>query len=284
MANQNTLLKIQGQFLLMIDVWLKIRNRDGRDFVLKHLEYWLGVFSNTDKFKVYIYNENFNLPREYHQFYQVLNKTTLLQNLACKKLEANIMKTRISHAWKPAAFALSAPYFYLNNSQYLWNIDADDMIAYGPMEYYADRVAEILKANNLTTMSYDYIYSYNMYDFSRKERFMPQHWTFGINFSNVQKMKNEILIPAINSAEKYIKFIPTCNIQHELNLDVLVSTLLKHERKNDLYTSFITKEGLIHKGYPDKATYWSKLIDNKFHWSFRGKSGSCNINQKTLIL
>src|SRR5690348_16902208 len=101
----------------MIDVWLKIRKRDNevRDFVLKHLEYWLGVFGDSNKFRIWLYNENFPLGPEYSTHYTVLNKQKLLESPYCKKLDLKVARSRVSNCWKAAAFALSAPYFYLQD-------------------------------------------------------------------------------------------------------------------------------------------------------------------------
>jgi hypothetical protein len=264
----------------MITAWLKIRNRRSKEFVLKHLQYWLAVFSDTSKYKIYIYNENFDLPTYYYEAYTVVNKSQLLSHMECRKLYDKIICSKISEKWKPAAFALSAPYYY-SNDKYIWNIDADDIIMHGPTEDYLDMAMKAIEDFDLPVISYDYIFSYNIYDIWRAKVFMPNHWTFGITAANSEKFKNEILNQVIANSANYINLMPAFN-PHELNLDVLVSTHLKIHRQYDRYAAFITNDGFVHRGYEDDVYYLSKLDNNRFSWKFSDHKDICNLHTKTI--
>src|ERR1700691_6252705 len=112
----------------MIACWLKIRNRISKEFVLRHLAYALGAFSDPTKYQIFIYNEDFNLPKEYYDTYTVLNKEQLLKNTEIQIMHNRIDQSKIADCWKGAAKALSNCYFYLDNNkfEYIINYDADD--------------------------------------------------------------------------------------------------------------------------------------------------------------
>src|ERR1700691_3612686 len=116
-----------------IACWLKIRNRISKEFVLRHLAYALGAFSDTSKYKIYIYNEDFNLPKEYYDAYTVLNRDNILQHPQIKDLHHRIEKSKLAECWKGAAKALASCYFYPHDCEYVLNHDSDDFFIPGPI-------------------------------------------------------------------------------------------------------------------------------------------------------
>src|ERR1700674_5560024 len=167
----------------MLDVLLKIRNRVSRDFVLTNLNGWLATFSDNSKYNVHIYNEDFQLPQEYYSNYIVINKPTILNTSECRNLYTRINQSRISQCWKNACFSLVFAYFYFKGTEYVWNIDACDTVYHNNIENYGDKLLNVIKEHNLTTVSYDYILSFNIFDHWKevKNRFIPNHWSFGVN-------------------------------------------------------------------------------------------------------
>lgn len=265
----------------MIDVWLKIRDRGNLEFVLKHLNFWLATFSNRDKYRIHIYNEDvFNLPVNYN-IYPILNRQQILANIECRNVNNLIERSNISHRWKCAALALAAPYFYLHNSEYVINIDADDILMFGPMDHYINRVIETMNNFNLPTMSYDYIYSHNTFDGNRNV--LPHHWTFGVNISKIEQMKN-IILDITNNINGYARFIRNLNIHTEANLDILMSAFLANNGRNHKYHAFITKEGFFHRGFPNFDLYSCKWRDGKFYSSFQNNERICDVHQKTIFI
>lgn len=241
----------------MIDVWLKIRDRGNLDRVLSNLNFWLGIFSDKN-YDIYIYSENLKLPRFYN-FYKIRNKVDLSQNHECKKILNSIMQSSVSNNWKSTAFALSAPYFYLygTKSEYVYNIDADDIIMLGNTSDNLKELERIIKDEQITTISYDYIFSDNIYD---KRNSMPQHWTFGINLSNKFKMA-ALCSTVINKSKDILSNINGL-LRHEVNLDILFSQYLKTNNINK-YDSFITSGGMVHSN--DNFEHITKYKNGLIH-------------------
>ncbi len=268
----------------MIDVWLKIRDRGNKNFVLKHLTYWLALFSDTSKYNVVVYNENFQLPEYYADGFKVLNKHNLLQLNETNYLNNLVESSKISPCWKGAGFALTAPYFYFSGDNYIVNLDADDIIASGDVENQLMKLIHIMESNGLTTMSYDYILSHNVFDINRNgSKLIPHHWTFGLNISKKEKMKL-LVNNVIGNADRYTQYMPSINMALEVNIDILVSNYLKHEGQHFKYWSFVTPEGFYHRGFPDYKPYVSKYTDGFFEWYLHGKGGKSPIHQKTLVI
>lgn len=224
----------------MINVWLKIRNRpfenQGERFVLKHLEFWLAVFNDQSKYKIWIYNEDFKIPNNFKYKLKnipILNREKLLLNKNCKFINDEIKKENIlSEWWKPTAFALAAPYFYFSHpDQYIFNIDADDLILEGPAIKYIEKAYNFAVENKLETFSYDILYSKN--GFSTDQ---PNVWTFGLNISSTSKMRNIILSNLKNKS-----IIGQGEVG--LNLDLLINY---HTKLINNYVSFITPDNLVH--------------------------------------
>lgn len=264
----------------MINVWLKIRNRGNLDFVLKHLNFWMASFSNENKYKIYLYNEDVNLPENYG-YLTILNRHSLLQNPTCKQLNDLISKTNISHRWKLTAFALAAPYYYLNDHEYIVNVDADDILMLGNIEYYIDKVISIMHENNLPTLSYDYIYSFNTFDGNRNV--LPHHWAYGVNISKTQPLK-QIIDTIMLNIMKYSGYLKRVNIQHELNLDMLTSAYLATDGNNLQYHTFITKEGFLHRGFENFDLYHCKWFNGQFCMNFRGQNVMKPLHSKTILI
>lgn len=213
----------------MIAVWLKIRDRGNQDFVLKHLNFWLGLFSNRDKYDIFIYNENFNLTNTYQN--TIVTRQKLQLNADCVALDKVIHSNMsIARHWKKTAFALAAPYSYLRNYKYVWNIDSDDMALYGPSTYnYIEQVEKLIENESLPTLSHDWLFSSNCGDPK-----IPHHWTFGVNLSNIDMMK-QIIVSAIND-----------NVSHHKecgNLDYVVDCYLNKQKYK--YLCFISPCQLV---------------------------------------
>lgn len=264
---------------MQIDVWLKIRDRSNLDFVLKHLSFWLSTYSDTSKYKIHLYNENLNLPPEY-AIYNPINKNKLLDNQDCKRVFDLINSSRISNRWKPAAFALVAPYYYLNNSSYIINIDADDIISLGDISQYSDKIIEIMEREGLPTLSYDYIFSNNLFEHDKNR--MPHHWTFGFNFSKQNTMKI-ILDKILNNVQHYASYIKGINMNIEVNIDILLSSFLLNEGKHYKYFCFITKEGFYHRGFNNFEVYSCKYLDG-FNVFFQNKTAIHPLHYKSILV
>lgn len=218
----------------MINVWLKIRQRQDTDFVLRHLNFWMKTFSNKTLYNVWLYNENVILPNYFKKFNHInyLNKNIILEKYECKHLYNLIRKSKvISEWWKPTAFALSVPYFYMDKDQYIWNIDADDLKLEGPATKYLQSAYNFASSNKLETFSYDMLYSYNGKYASKRN-----HWTFGVNVSSSHRMREIVVANLYNMSVK-----PQINVG--INLDLLIDNYLNYA---DNYTCFITKDKLHH--------------------------------------
>jgi hypothetical protein len=265
----------------MIDVWLKIRNRNDDNFCLKHLNFWLATFSNRDKYRLFIYNEDMNLPFVYST-YTIIKRQDLLNDRVCQNINATVNRTRMSDKWKKTCIALLAPYFYLENSEYVINIDADDIIMGPNTEYYTDAAIAAINQYNLPTLSYDYIYSYNIFDGNRNV--VEKHWAFGVNISHTQRMRND-LSKIINNIDKYAGYFPRLNLQQECNLDILFTSFLQKEGHEYRYHTFISKNCFFyHSGFEDFSLYRCGYMNDNFNCEFRGKTIIKPLHPKTLLI
>lgn len=263
----------------MLDCWLKIRDRGDIHFLLKHLDMWLGLFSDPAKYNVYLYNENVNLPPEYYATYNVISKAQVLQNNDCKNLFALVNSSLISIPWRGAAFALATPYYYLPNSRHILNIDADDIMLLGDGGKYIDRALQTINDLSLPTLSYDYIYSFNPFDGGRN--LMPNHWSFGCNVSNTGQMRG-LIDRVLHNIRIYTNYIPNINMAYEVNLDILMSAYFRHEGGNCRYVGFATKEGFIHDGFWNRAKYWTRFRDGMIHLDFDGRHSKHQLNHRSI--
>lgn len=256
----------------MIDVWLKIKDRGNLYQVLRHLNFWLAIFSDNNH-KIYIYNENVELPNFYYQNYTVINRAITLENSECAALQTKVNSLNITEYWKPAAYALAAQYYYLNNSEYSWNIDADDITIFGFAKKYINVVEDRLKTTGLPTLSWDLHLSKHIGD---NGKFRPHHWTFGVNFSKTQEMKN-IISNALN--EEMPPAAPW-----GVNLDYIVDVYLQN--KTDYrFISFIAPAELVHTFGPNgRHVFFSKYLDGKVEVSFDGRGELSKKHDKSMII
>jgi hypothetical protein len=210
-----------------IKCWIKIRSRGNLDLVLKSLNFWLGAFSNS-KYDITIYSEDIDLPEEY-RCYHILRRPDLLKDMECKKLHELIQNhSFIETRWKPAAFALSAPYFFCKEEELIYNIDGDDCHFIGPIKDYLSKIEDMFhNRRDLMTLSQDMHYSYHQGDFVK---FRKHHWTFGVNISKRKEMKMLIYKAMFN--DKIVR-APWGN-----NIDYMIDCQL--ETHNTPYIAFIT--------------------------------------------
>jgi hypothetical protein len=232
----------------MIDIWLKIKNRGNLEFLLSNLSFWLGVFSDSRKYKIMIYSEDVELPRWYKERYKIYRKSDLLNNISCVKVFDKIEKAPFAHWWKPAAKALSAPYLFLEDSEndLIFNIDSDDLILIDFKKKYIEEAIKLLIDENLTTLSYDLNYSYHVLPENRT--FQPHHWSFGVNLADRSKMKSIIL-------KSIWQDFPPKNPPWSYNLDYIVGVEL--EKTDDKYLTFTSPAKLLHHAI-DKSFHYCK--------------------------
>jgi hypothetical protein len=196
-----------------------------------------------------------------------------------------IYKSKISNSggkdWKKTAFVLTVPYIYLK-SDYIINIDADDMIFNGSISGYSDLALFTLKKHNLPTLSYDYIFSHNPFD---ARGIMPHHWCFGFNISQKEKVK-DLIKSAINNIDNFIQDKGSLYREEELNIDILMSYFLL--QSDFIYISFITPLTITHQEEV-KSRY--DINSKKFHiispatqLYLNGCNILKNIHTKTIIL
>ncbi len=260
----------------MIPVWLKVRMRaNNLDLVLKSLNYWISVFSNKEKYDLYIYSEDIDLPADYN-CYKIIRKNNLLDDIECQKIFNQIQTSCIDNRWKPAAFALSAPYFYLKTEKLVYNIDADDILIFGPVKKYIQNLENKFNEFNLDTISYDMHYSVHQGGFFN---FRPNHWSFGLNLSNRQFMKKLILKCFFSQN------VPTAPWGN--NIDYLIDINL--EKGHSPYYAFATPSQFIHywaiNANLDEDYKGIKYIgNNKIESKLFGKTTIAEKNPKTLIL
>lgn len=239
----------------IIDVFLKIRKRDTPNNVLRCLNYYLGLFSDPEKYSILLYSEDFELSEIYLKSYKVLRKPNILKNMECAKLYDMIYNhSVISPPWRGAAFALSMPYYY-SNAKYVLQIDSDDFVITNIKEDQLDKLFTEFKNRNMTTISADYCFS--IHPFSLRN-IIPSFWTYGVNLSlreNKKYIINESLFntgPAfIRKHAKYIK------LQHEVCLDILVGDYMQNIF-NQEYIAFTMKNTTLLHSY-----FWQSHYDEK---------------------
>lgn len=225
----------------MHKVWLKIRNRNNLNFVLRNLNGYLGSFSDKEKYDITIYSEDLNLP-SYYKNYNILTKKDLLTDKECKELYDSIYSKNspISSPWKGAGFALCAPYFFLKNNDFVINIDACDTTCFGPFTNYIEKSTNLIDQLKLPTLSYDYILSHNPF---YTNKFIPNHFTFGVNIGRNLDMKN-LILKSIQDAKINLNNLIGIKKNTEVNIDILLSCILTSS--NHRYIAFSTQEGFMH--------------------------------------
>lgn len=235
-----------------ITAYLKIKSRFSRDFVLKALNYWLGVFDDKTKYDIIIYSEDIDLPREY-SCYKIIRKHNLLENISCVKLNNCIKQSSIiTPHWKGAFSALGSIYTYEMNNDLIFNVDADDFLIYGPIKSYIRQVENMFNDPQIKTLSADLHLSAHIGDFFTKR---PHHFSFGLNLSRREFMKNLIL-------KSILKPLP--ELGFGVNLDYMIDKQL--ETINTPYIGFVMPSLLSHQWGPgdrDKKTVKYDLNKNK---------------------
>jgi hypothetical protein len=217
---------------MKIACWLKIMKRDkfSMDFIYNNLDFWLKVF-DREKYEIYIYNENIEELSDKYTKYKIVNKKDVVEKY--EKLYDEIVNSKIiNNKWKNAAFALAAPYFYLED-ELVWQIDADDIILEGKTNYYIDRVEDELK--NLPVLSSDIYFS------------VPNNsWSFGITYANRKRFREIV--------EKALK-LNTFECGWGRNLDHQIDQYFKLVERFE-YISFTTPDRFIHEGKDGLKSYF----------------------------
>lgn len=256
-----------------ITAYLKIKSRSSKDFVLKTLNYWLGVFDDKTKYDIIIYSEDIDLPKEYNG-YNILRKNNLLDNISCLKLNNYINDSKlITHHWKGAFAALSNIYSYEATNDLIYNIDADDIIIYGPVKSYLRQVEELFQDPKMKTISSDLHLSAHIGDFYSRR---PNHFSFGVNLSRRDFMKNLIL--------KSI-FKPIPDIGFGINLDYMIDKQL--ETIDTPYIGFVMPSLFSHQWGPgdnDKKTVRYDLQKNKIVSNLCGRIVEHDKHHKVILL
>jgi hypothetical protein len=161
--------------------WLKVfkKPHEKIEEIERHIDFWLDAFKNN-KYRIIIYNENVELSEKYNKF-DVLSRSDVLKNPVCRVISEKIYaSSTLAERWKNAASALAFPYFYFS-SEYIWNIDASDIVMDGPIESYLDKIFVALNQYNLPFLSSDiYLTTPNL------------SWSFGINLAQSHHMNNII--------------------------------------------------------------------------------------------
>jgi hypothetical protein len=228
----------------MIAVWLKIMNRkEGLDFVLYHLDFWLEAFEDKEKYDIFIYNENIeNLPVKYNE-YRILNKDEIINSSEdCARINGLTKTTPwIDDKWRGACAALSLPYWYLKNYEYCFGIDADDLIldCGDKIDYFLDKIEEVIVGSNLPVLSSDIYYS------------TPNNsWSFGITFANIEKFK-KIIEKSLN--------LKTYEPGWARNLDFQIDQYFKLIEQQISPIAFTTEYRFIHGGEGGLKSYYDPI-------------------------
>lgn len=226
----------------MIAVWLKIMNRkEGVDFVLKHLDFWLNAFSNKEKYNIVIYNENIdNLQDKYNQYKIVSKNDVKSYNEGCATITKLVAETFwLDEKWRGAGFALSIPYWYFD-AEYVWNIDADDLIldCGDKINHFIDKVENTLIENKNPILSSDIYYSTPNDSFS-----------FGIAFAH-RKQFSEIIKRSLN--------LRTYQPGWFRNLDFQLCQYFRSIEPKISPIAFTTKYEFVHGGENGLKSYYDE--------------------------
>ena len=237
----------------------------GDEFVFRHLNYWLAAFSDRNKYKIYLYNENMKLP-EWFGGVEMVNRAKLMQDPECQRLHQLISTSNITPRWRAAAFALGAPYFYLKDNNVIYQIDADDIIIYGQVQDKLEKAKNIILENNIPTLSYDMNFSHHfVFGFERKH-----HFSMGVNIAQREQMKDLILA---NVGMKNMR------MSFGQNLDLCLDFGL--ERTGHKYICFTTEHKLYHCD-----TYWCHYNKDKntLENSLNGQVRNNPVHPRTVII
>jgi hypothetical protein len=225
----------------MIAVWLKIMNRkEGLDFVLYHLDFWLDAFKDNSKYDIFIYNENIeNLPEKY----TTINKDIILKSSEeCRRINELVQTTPwLADKWRGAGAALSLPYWYLKDYEYCWGIDADDLVLScdDKINYFLGKIEEAVINNNLPVLSSDIYYS------------CPNNsWSWGITFANITKF-SKIVEKSLN--------LQTFKPGWDRNLDHQIDQYFKLIKPQILPIAFTTIYQFQHGGKNGLKSYYDPI-------------------------
>lgn len=224
----------------MIGVWLKIMNRrEGLDFIFKHLDFWVNAFSNKEKYKIFIYNENIeNIPEKYIE-YTIINKKKIIEENNCEEITRLVQSTPwLDDKWRGAGFALTTPYWYLTEFEYVWNIDADDLIldCGNKIGHFIEEIEQYVITKNTTVLSSDIYYSTPNDSFS-----------FGITFANRLKFADAI---------KKALSLQTYNPGWLRNIDFQLCQYFRHVDYQLSPIAFTTIYQFVHGGENGLKSYY----------------------------
>ena len=232
----------------MVTVFLKINYKERVDFVLKNLNFWLGLFSDADKYEIIIYNENVPLPPQYNA-YNIMNRANLMHDPLCAKIANLIPRTKISSYWVPATLPLFASYIYSGiKNNIVLNIDACDMQLIGNATSYIDQAIDYVQSGKSPFLSWDLHYSYH---FPPGGDFRKHHLSFGLNVGNREVMKDYVM---------KAMFLKTTETPpwNGVNADYIIDLVLENTKYEKL--AFIAPEPLIHQ-WPLQGHYYSSKFD-----------------------
>jgi hypothetical protein len=247
----------------MINVWLKVKSRHSLEFVQKHLNFWLSVFSDKTKYNVYLYNEDVPLPAEYKHL-NIVSKKDLFNDAEVKELYDRVQKSKVvTPFWKGAAFALSVPYFFLKEGDLVYNIDADDIVIFGNTKYTLNKLEGLIVKENLPTLSRDMSFSHHF----MFPKLRPHHWSFGVNLSNRLEMRK--LLDTV-----YDITIPV--MPWGVNIDYMLDVYL--EKSKYKYLCFASPSTLVHY-----ENYYCKFHDDgKVEECLKGETKFATRHPRTL--
>lgn len=258
----------------MILVWLKISeiknqisSQDCDNFVLAHLNYWLGVFADKSKYKIIIYNENFNLPESY-SCYEIMTRKDIMSDISYNKFITEY-NNKLAHRWRNTCSAMIAPYFIFKDYKMVWNIDAIDMLVLGDIRNNILKIENYFSENQLFTFSADLHLSYGMLPSFRKH-----HFCFGVNLSSIKKMK-KILMNQMN-AKLDIPSSP-----YGTNVDLITDIYLENYQV-EKPICFLTKDYFIHERF-EYQQYMRAIDKENIEHTFNKKTTIVKKHPRTVI-
>lgn len=201
----------------MINVILNVYNVKSIDYVLKYLNFWLGVFSDHTKYNITILNNYVQLIDYYNVNYKVTNYAEIVNKYQfCKKLYMQIQNNSVANA----EFVFSSiAGLYLSDSEYTYNINCNSIIL-GDSNKYLNKLESNIINSELGCLYY----------INKKNN---------LNFSlvNTNFMKEQIIC-SINKADS------------KSNIDDINNYLLNSDKckKFCIDTTYISEENVIKPG------------------------------------
>jgi len=182
-----------------IDVVLKVKDRPYDQ--MKYLEFWLDTFKNEEKYRVLIWDDTSDrkvksLIGDFRA--EIVTKKDLSN---WNEIQHMVDFSEIALGWRKAAYAHIAA-FYIAQTQYFWNIDADDMKFKKPLsEARLYEIEQYAQNANIFATSWDIYWSKNLAFPSH-----PHHWSFGVAFlkrdidylSEIMKLSGDLPPWAVN--------------------------------------------------------------------------------------